>query len=474
MYLLSNEEMKNAEKCAMDKGVPSIVLMENAAKNASQVIINLNPEYVTVFAGKGNNGGDGLAVARHLITHNIKTKIYFIGNKEKASNDCKTNLKILENYNANIIYSSDNIDLSNCDIIVDALIGTGLKRKLSEEYIKIVNIINGSGIKVVSIDCPTGINSDTGDDYDIAVNADITITFHLPKTGIMLYPAYSHTGKIIVKDIGIPYDTKSSTFILDKIKMPKRPPYSHKGTYGKALIIAGCDTMAGAAVLNCKAAYKIGAGLVNLCTTDHVISVIHSAVPEAVTTKRENIDFNYGNVCAIGSGLGINKELVENTIKNYKDNLVIDADGLNSIAGNTDILLSHKGNCIITPHIMEMSRLTGYDKDYIKSNMISVAKEFASKYNVTVVLKDAHTIITNNNRVCINTTGTPAMSKGGTGDCLCGVITGLIAQGVDSFEAACMGAYIVGKAGEYAESKLGSYSVSASDIINCISYVLKG
>lgn len=474
MYLLSTEQMKETERYAIeDMGVPSIVLMENAARNAAEIIIAQKPESVVVFAGKGNNGGDGLAIARHLIIHNIKTKICFIGDKQKATADCKTNLNILECYNVDVVYGSST-DLTECNLIVDALIGTGLKRKLSDEYINIVNTINESQKLVVSIDCPTGINSDTGEDYGIAVNADITITFHMAKVGLMLYPAYSHTGKIYVTDIGIPYVSKSDIEILESIKMPERKSDSHKGTYGKALIIAGSDSMAGAAVMNAKACYKIGAGLVNVCSTDHVIDVIHNSIPEAVTTKRDNIDFNYGNVCAIGSGLGQNCALVKDTILNCNNKLIIDADGLNSLAENTDLLYEIKNECIITPHIKEMSRLTGLGIAEIKADMIGTAKEFAKKFNVIVLLKDSHSVIAApDGRVCINTTGTPAMSKGGTGDSLCGIVTGLVAQGTDCFKAACMAAYINGKAGESAEKALGKYSVCASDIIDNIPNVIK-
>lgn len=474
MELLSTSEMKLAEKYAIDNiGVPSIVLMENAAKNAADVILNEEPKSVVVFAGKGNNGGDGLAIARHLISHNIETKIIFIGNEDKATADCKTNLNILKNYKADIEYGFNSTDISQYDIVVDALIGTGLSRKLSDEYIEIVEFINNSRKKTIAVDCPTGINSDTGEDYGIAVNADITVTFHRPKIGLMLYPAYSHCGKIVVKDIGIPYIKGSKTFVLDSINMPERKKNSHKGTYGKALIVGGCDTMAGAAILNAKAAYKIGAGLVNICSTPHVINVAHCSIPEATTTPRSKIDYNYGNVCAIGSGLGINYEIVKNTIENCNNTLVIDADGLNSIANNTDILFKLRTNCVITPHIMEMSRLTGKSVTNIKNNMVSTALDFAKKYNVVVLLKDSHSVIANpKGDVCINITGTPAMSKGGTGDCLCGVITGLIAQGVDAFEAACMGAYINGKAGEAAEKRLSAYGVMASDVVESISEVL--
>lgn len=474
MYLLTTDQMKEVERVAIeDMGVPSLILMENAAKNAAAEVLKLSPESVAVFAGKGNNGGDGLAIARHLVTNGVDVKVYFVGDKNRATTDCKKNLEILENYDINVIYGVEDCYLDDCDVIVDALIGTGLKRKLSNEYEQIVDIINSSGCKIVSVDCPTGINSDTGDDYGLAVNADITVTFHMAKIGLYLYPAYAHVGKIVVADIGIPYVNISDTIIIDDIKMPKRNPYSHKGTYGKVLIVAGSDTMAGAAVMNCRAAYSVGAGLVNLCSTEHVIDVIHNSVPEAVTTNRSEIDYNYGNVCLIGSGLGKNYELVKNVIENYKGKIVIDADGLNSISGNTDILFKRNNECIITPHIMEMSRLTGYDKEFISSNMIDVAKEFAAKYNIIVVLKDAHTVITDGKNVYINITGTPAMSKGGTGDCLCGIIAGLIAQFGDSLKSAAIGCYICGKAGEIAESKLGAYSVLASDIIDNIADVIK-
>ncbi|MGN1317804.1 MAG: NAD(P)H-hydrate dehydratase [Lachnospirales bacterium] len=473
MYLLTTDEMRSVESYAINEiGVPSIILMENAAKNASEIIMNEKPESVVIFAGKGNNGGDGLAIARHLITNNIDTKIYFIGDKNKATADCKTNLEILEGYNAKISYGYNDEDL-DCDLVVDALIGTGLKRRLSDDYVKIVECINKCGAKVVGVDCPTGVNCDSGEDYGVAVNCDITVTFHLCKIGLMLYPAFSHTGKICVVDIGIPYINNSNYFVVDSINMPKRNPNSHKGTYGKAYIVAGSENMAGAAILNCKCAYMVGAGLVNLCTTKNVISVINTLLPEAITTDRENIDLSYGNVCAVGSGLGINYELVANVIKNYKGNIVIDADGLNSIKDDTDILSFCKGRCVITPHLMEMSRLTGFDVEYIKNNLIDVAKDFAKKYEIVVVLKDAHTIITDGNKVCINITGTPAMSKGGSGDCLCGAITGLLAQGFSLFESGLMGAYICGKAGEIARDKYGEYSVMARDIAENIKEVLK-
>ncbi len=471
MYILSNAEMKEAERTAIeDKGIPSLILMENAARGAADVILERNPQNAVVFAGKGNNGGDGLAIARMLITNGINTKIIFIGEKEAASRDCKTNLEILEKYNADVEYSADFININDYDIVVDSLIGTGLSRKLNDKYASLVNIIN-KGKFIVSIDCPTGVSSDTGEDYGIAVNADITVTFHLPKIGLLLYPAYSHIGKLIVKNIGAPYIGTHKAFVIDNPReyLPKRIPNSNKGTYGKALFVSGCDTMAGAAVLNASAAYMTGCGLVNVCSTPHVVSVLHNTLPEAVTTYRENISLSYGNVIAIGSGLGLSDEskaIVEHTLKNAEVPVVADADALNIIAQNSDL---KPLTSVITPHIKEMSRLTGLTVDYIKSNLIKTAGEYAAQYNTVVVLKDAHSVIASpDGKICLNITGTAAMSKGGSGDCLTGVIAGLIAQGLDCFNAACIGAYINGKAGEIAEKEKSPYSVLALDISKAI------
>ncbi len=475
MYILSNNEMKKAERIAIeDKGIPSLILMENAARGAVDVILSQNPQNVIVFAGKGNNGGDGLAVARMLITNGIKTKIVFIGEKDKATPDCKKNFEILKAYNADIVYNTENININDYDLIVDALIGTGLSRRLNDKYSDIVNLIN-KGKFIVAVDCPTGVNSDNGNNYGIAVNADITVTFHLPKKGLLLYPAFSHIGKLVVKNIGAPYIDSYDTFILDKPKelMPKRYNDSNKGTYGKALFISGCDTMAGAAVINAASAYKTGCGLVNICSTPHVISVIHNTLPEAVTAKREDINLNYGNAVAIGSGLGISnesKELVNYVLKNTKAPVVADADALNIIAENEEL---KSYTSVITPHLKEMSRLTGFDVSHIKENIIETAKNYAQKYNTVVVLKDAHSIIASpDGRICINITGTSAMSKGGSGDSLTGVITSLIAQGLNAFDASCLGTYINGRAGEIAEKESSSYSVLALDISKAIPKVI--
>ncbi len=477
MYVLSTKEMREEERIAIEeKGVPSLLLMENAARGIADKVLDMGAGSALIFAGKGNNGGDGLAAARLLMASGVNVKVIFIGDKERATHDCLINLAMLESCDADISYNDTSCTIGHYDIVIDALVGTGLKSKLNGTYIDIVEKINKKAKLVLSVDCPTGVNCDTGEDYGIAVNADVTVTFHLPKRGLLLYPAYSHVGKLVVKHIGIPCTTASDCFMLDgkNIHLPVRKSYSNKGTYGKVLFVSGSDTMAGAAVINGRAAYKAGAGLVNICTTDHVADVVHSTLPEAVTSRRGSIDHDYGNVTVIGSGIGISddsRRMVRAVTEKTKRPIVADADALNIMAEDKS-LISFNG--VITPHIKEMSRLTGLDPDYIKSNMIETALDFARKYNVVVLLKDAHSVIASpGGKICINTTGTPAMSKGGTGDCLAGLIAGLIAQGMDVFDAACLGAYINGLAGEMAAHRKGEYGVLATDITENISLAME-
>jgi NAD(P)H-hydrate epimerase len=462
--------------------------MENAALNVTKEVMKQNPKSVLVFAGKGNNGGDGLATSRQLITRNVNVKIFFIGDKEKATPDCRTNLDILENFSADIEYLSDAKQaltaVHHCDIIIDALIGTGLKRRLSDLYSEIADIINNSGKYVISVDCPTGINTDTGEDYGIAVNANKTVTFHCPKTGMLLYPAYSHIGDLVTGDIGMPYgDTVSNTYMLTEKGasdlLPQRSENSHKGSYGKAVLISGCDTMTGAAVFNTKAAYKTGCGLVNICSTKHCISTVQLYVPEAVTTILPDTngyisDLNTdvlksASALAIGSGLGCTNYGIEVVKKALESDIptVVDADALNIVAkNNLHSLLNGK---IITPHIKEMSRLNGLKTADILADMIGTAKEFSKKYGCITVLKSSHSVIASpDGKICINTRGCNAMSKGGSGDCLTGIIVSLLAQGTEKFNAATLGAYINGLSGEITAEKLGQYSVTASDMTDNI------
>ncbi|MBQ8941829.1 MAG: NAD(P)H-hydrate dehydratase [Firmicutes bacterium] len=502
MKLLTNKQMKDIEYDAIEKkGVPSILLMEHAAMSVVNECLKEKPKNVLIFAGKGNNGGDGLAAARQLLPRtDINTAVVFIGSPDEATKDCAVNLKILQAYNANIIYIEKKSDIDGleriiyaADVVIDAIVGTGLHTKLRELTEQLVTLINEKANYIISVDCPSGINTNTGEDYGKAILADKTVTFHLPKVGLMLYPAAEHVGELVIGSISLPvdnsYEIDGYCTLTDKeaaALLPVRTKRSNKGTYGKAAIFAGCDYMAGAALIACRAAYRTGAGLVKAYVNPYVATVIHNGLPEAVTTilpdkdgklfggsfKPVSDEINTNSVILAGCGLGNTKEvgdLVAKLVENAEVPLILDGDALNVLENKTDMLKNAKAPCIITPHLKEMSRLTGLEVSYISEELIAVAGSFAKEYNVITVLKDAHTIIaTPAGDICINTTGTPAMSKGGSGDCLAGAIAGLIAQGVTPENAAVLGCYLCGKAGELAAEDLSQYGVLAGDTANYI------
>lgn len=497
MYLVTNSQMKAVEQKAITAGVPSLLLMENAALSLTKAITDDKRKSVLVFCGKGNNGGDGLACARQLYAHGIETTIIFAGSPSKATEDCKVNLKAANALDIPIIYLDRDIDdinelvkyIDRCDAIADALVGTGLESALREPLLSLVRLINASGKPVYSADCPTGISTDSGDDFGCAVYAYKTVTFHMPKLGLMLYPACEHTGEIITGNISLPQNgikSKLRTLSEDEEKalMPRRIPNSNKGTYGKVFAFVGSRGMTGAAVLSLKSAYRAGAGLVYAFAEKHCASVIQNSLYEAVVNTVPDTDGYIDSDAAltdtsrassvlIGCGLGCNgitHDFLSNILKSISSPLVLDADALNIIASDNTIALPP--GSVITPHIGEMSRLTGISIDEIKKHPVETAADFARQHNVITVLKDFRTVVASpDGDITINTAGTPAMSKGGSGDCLAGIIASLLAQGMDNYNAASLGCYINGKAGEIAEKRLSAYGVLASDIADSIPYV---
>ena len=494
MDLITNEMMREIEAQAInDVKIPSIILMENAASTVTEVVLKESVKRVLVFAGKGNNGGDGLACARQLMAKGAEVKIIFVGSEESATEDCKRNLDILKNIGADICCynSGDDISayLSEADVIIDALIGIGLKRALSELYIELVEKINSAGKRVVAVDCPTGVCTDKGQALPIAVRASTTVTFHQPKIGLFLFPAAECVGEIVVGSIGYP-DLRQSSYKLLTDKealrlLPERYKHSHKGSYGRVTIFAGCDEMAGAAVICAKAAYSSGCGLVNVKTTRHCAEVIQGAVSEATTTIMDSKDGyislpvkgELSETVIVGCGLGITDEtraLVKELVLNTEGRLIIDADALNILSEDASVLEKARGEVVITPHLKEMSRLTGKSVKEISENPVGTAVDFAREYKVSVALKDAHSVIANpDGRVYINTEGTNAMSKGGSGDCLTGVIGGFCAQGLSGFESAALGAFICGRAGKISAEEKGEYSPVASDTIAKLADAIK-
>lgn len=498
MQLVTNSQMKAIEQKAIMAGVPSLLLMENAAMSMTELIVKDNFKNILLLCGKGNNGGDGLACARQLFAKGISVTVIFVGNPAMATEDCKTNLDAAKALEISIIYADNEITdvfrlkpyIDNCDLIVDALVGTGLSSSLREPLATIVSILNATDKPIYSVDCPSGVSTDTGEDFGNAVYADKTVTFHFPKIGLVLYPACEHTGKIICGNISLPQSGSSQFRLLDAesaaLYMPKRNKWSDKSTYGRVFAFTGCDSMTGAAVLSLKAAYKSGAGLVYAFTTEHCRNIIQQSLPEAVAVSVSStaghinsdaakIDLSRASVVLIGCGIGnndITSGFVKSILKEITSPLVLDADGLNVISSCPELKEMLPQNTVITPHPKEMSRLIGLSVEEICKKPLETALEFSRKYDVITVLKNTRTIIaTPTGKATINITGTPAMSKGGSGDCLAGVISGLIAQGIDPYNAACLGCYINGRAGEIAEERLSEYGVLASDLIDCIPLV---
>ena len=535
-YVLDAASMKNVDSYSINTlGIPSVVLMERAALSVTEAIEskvkgNIHTDIICV-CGRGNNGADGLAVARQLYLKGYNVDVYII-NSHASTKEFDIQLNIIKNLGIECINSPD---FSKYGVIVDALFGNGLSRELAGEARIVVDTINKCSTSVrsqytqnsdnngnrlvVAVDIPSGISASTGVVMGSAVNADITVTFGFEKIGHILYPAASYCGKIIRKDIGFAQypDMTRDIFTYDysdiSDMLPLRKPDGNKGTFGKALVIAGSRLYGGAAVLSSRAAARIGAGLVRTLThisnCTAVITGNMECIVDTYDTDEECGDFVkntetlvdkcicWADVVCIGPGLSMEESAVKlvrsvSAKKNIKK--LYDADALNIIAqykieldgSNDDVDYEAGGNSgnasykddmsdknvVVTPHIGEMSRLTGLDIAVIKNNPIDTARTYSREHNCVCVLKDARTIVSDGERVYINMSGNDGMATGGSGDVLSGIITGLMAQGLTTFEASALGVYIHGCAGDEAALSNGKYSMVAGDIIDNIKNVL--
>lgn len=493
MYIMSTKNCKEIDKYTIDEiGIPSIVLMENAATEVVSKVINLGDKFI-VFCGTGNNGGDGLAIARKLILKNKDVHIVIIGRNGNYSNDFSINLEILKKITGNITYIIDEKDIEylmplfeNYNVAVDCIFGVGLNRKLDSLYIKLISIINESIETKISIDVPSGLNADSGEIMGAAIEADITYTFEVIKRGFIEYKALSYVGELNILEIGIPEHVKrinsENIFILDKYQysklLKKRSLYGHKGMYGKIAILAGSKGYTGAAYIATEACIKSGAGLTTLVSSKYVQDKLSCKLVEAMTLNIEESDrlekvLNSSDVVAIGPGMTeekLYKDILSN-IRSYEGKFfVVDAGALKLIASDKKLMNELKGKAIFTPHPGEMARLIGKSISFVEENRIDVAKKFAKENEIIVVLKGYNTIITNGDDVYINNTGNSKMASGGMGDCLTGIISALIGQRHSLINSALLGVYIHGLAGEFASR--GKYCTVASEVIENISKVM--
>lgn len=494
----TSEQMREIDRYAIEVlGIPGIVLMENAALSVVNQITALGSfKSAVVFAGSGNNGGDGFAIARHLFNKGYDIKVFVLSNMSAIKGDARTNLDILFKMGVYVMEVSQKENLKfaeksvkDCDVIIDAIFGTGFKGEVRGIARDIIDIINSTKKYVVSVDVPSGVEADTGRIYGPCVKADLTITFQLPKIGLVIHPGADMTGELIIKDIGIPQQAINSQDIRVVISdnemasrcFQKRSRDTHKGTYGKALIIAGSRGMTGAAVMAAVSCLRTGTGLVYLAVPDDVLDSVSGTALEVVKVGYKRFedlhDYIEGcDVIALGPGMGHSElaaSVISRVVEASRKPMVLDADALNFLSKNQDLLKFIKSPFIITPHPGEMARLINSTIERVQSERIYVASEFASKYNAITVLKGSRTIIASDRGVVINTTGNPGMATAGSGDVLTGIIAGLLAQGCEPVLAATSGVYLHGMAGDIAKEKNGEYGMIAGDIIKYMPEAIK-
>lgn len=491
IYLPTGEQMRRADLYTIEEiGVPSMVLMERAALEVVRCMEEEQLDFrkVLVICGSGNNGGDGYAIARllHLKGHDVT--IFFAGNSQKRSEENAQQAKIAAHYEIPVI---TNLGTEEYSVIIDALFGTGLKREVTGHYREVLCSVNQMAGKKVAVDLPSGIHDTTGARMGIAFCADLTVAIAFPKRGLFLQEGNVCAGKILTGDIGISSETFSEgtvTFGYEKqdlfLGFPKRKKNSHKGSYGKVLMIAGSKGMSGAAYLSAKAAYAVGAGLVQIYTHEENRVILQQLLPEAIITTYDTFDseqleklIQWADLIGIGCGLGKSdtaERVIQYTLKRALVPCVVDADGINILSKHMEWIEETNALIVLTPHMKEMSRMLQCSVKELIEQRMEKLHAFVERYKVVCVLKDARTLVAKEHQnTYLNLSGNAAMAKAGSGDVLAGVIVGILAQQCEPYTSACLGVFLHGLAGDMARDKKGAYSVLASDLVAEISSVLK-
>jgi NAD(P)H-hydrate epimerase len=507
MRVLNAAQMRDADRRTIeDVGLPSLVLMENAGRQTVAAIeamyADLAERQVAVLCGRGNNGGDGFVVARTLAQRGVGVSVFLIGRVADVRGDARTNLEILGRLGHTVVEIADSqawelhfSEVGDCTLIVDAIFGTGLNAPVSGLIESVIADVNTSGIPVVAIDLPSGLSADSHEPIGPSIEAGLTVTLAAPKLPLVLPPADLRAGDIVIADIGIPAE------VIDAVDGPRvelltrasmrellvpRTPDSHKGDYGRVLVVAGSVGKTGAAHLAAVGALRSGAGLVTVATPSSCAAIVASMAPEYMTEPLDEAVNGLDpdgvdrlleiarDVVAIGPGLGqaeATREFIKQLVDRATMPVVVDADGLNAFANDPDRLSGREGrDVIITPHPGEMARLVGMSTDEVQASRLEIARNFAIAHRVYVVLKGHRTLIaTPDEKVFINPTGNPGMATGGTGDVLTGMIAAWLAQLLDA-EAACkLAVYLHGMAGDLAEADEGEVAMTATDLVGHLS-----
>jgi ADP-dependent NAD(P)H-hydrate dehydratase / NAD(P)H-hydrate epimerase len=504
MRVLNAEQMREADRRTIeDVGIPSLVLMENAGR---QVVAAIEASFeealggrVAVLCGRGNNGGDGFVVARTLAQRGIEPLVVLLGPVADVRGDARVNLEILGRLGLTVVEVTDAeawelhfSEISRCDLIVDAIFGTGFRGPISGILETVVADVNGAGIPIVAVDLPSGLSADSHEPPGDSIEATLTVTLAAPKLPLVLPPAERRAGDLVIADIGIPSD------VIEQLEGPRvelltreamravmdpRPAEAHKGDFGRVLVVAGSTGKTGAAHLAAMAALRSGAGLVTIATPKSCQPIVASMAAEYMTEALEEspsggVDFAAvervlelrADVIALGPGLGTapaTVAFVQALVERAGVPLVLDADALNAFTEDPERLVGRDGvDVIITPHPGEMARLVGTTIDAVQKDRLDLARRFATTRRVHVVLKGHRTIVaTPDGGTFINLTGNPGMATGGTGDVLTGMIAGWFGQLLDA-EAACkLAVYLHGLAGDLAEADEGEVAMTAGDLL---------
>lgn len=491
MLFLSVDMIKEAEKRAMEN-VSAMHLIENAARVCFNELKSFNS--VRVYCGKGNNGSDGYATAILLKKYGKNVEIVQVAQPE--SEECRILARKAIDEEIPVL-PAVSFPTEEFECSLDAIFGIGINGEITDaSIIRAIEIINASDGYVVSCDVPSGMNSDTGRACGICVKADKTVTFTAPKRGMLSNDSVDLCGEIVIAEVGIPVDynsiTQSScvplTDKLIKSMLPVRSRYSHKGTFGSAVIVAGSKTMPGAAAMAAMAAQKSGCGLVKIIAPAQICPVLNILVKEAIVipvpeqngvmlpalTQEALYAIKTADSVLVGCGLGrgAHDTLISNILNTANCPVIIDADAINALSGKLDAVKNKP--VLLTPHVKEFSRITGYEVNDIENRRIQLADKFACEMGVNLLLKGARTVITyGGNNKYVSPLSTSALAKAGSGDVLAGIIVSLAAQGLSLTDCAAAGCFIHARAGLIAEKETGAYSVTADDLIKLIPSAIK-
>jgi len=512
MKLATAERMRELDRLTIETvGIPGLVLMENAGRGATDLLLEYYADAceagVAILCGPGNNGGDGFVVARHLQNRGYACKCFLLGEKQRMAGDARVNLEIAEKIGIHVHELLDARDLETAEddlgevgVVVDALFGTGLTRPIAGLGAELIELVNELDAAVVAVDIPSGLGADDGRPTGPVIRADLTCTFGLAKVGQFLYPGRSYCGVVEVVDITIPRSLVDAQFLPcelleEDLILPffaPRSPETHKGDFGHVLVVGGSRGMSGAPLLAARAAVLSGAGLVTAAVPAPVMHAVEAGLVEALKVALPAdyegrlsaaaldslLERMAGKTAvALGPGLGRGQDLevlLAALVAQAKIPLVIDADGLNNLAGDLALLKKARAPLVLTPHPGEMARLLGKTNAEVQADRPSAAADLAQATEAVVVLKGAGTLVAApDGRWWINSTGNPGMASGGMGDVLTGMIASFIAQGVPPLDAALCGVYLHGLAGDLAAETVGERALSAAALLDRVPEVIR-